>query len=142
MDLLFPHHPCVLARESNPFRCSYFEEVCKARCSVCREGARDEAWFALYHGDRSFAEFVLAEDSLIQAGFSIGNYQGEDDRDAVFGIVKTKTTSFTEPGDCAITPMKNGGYHFYLALDNETFIDQDLSDLTQVWLFARRFTCC
>lgn len=138
MDCLFPRHPCVLARLDNPFRCAWPCREDSDRCAVCREALRDKAWTALAEGDRSFAEFVLADHLLTQHGFHVGGYQGDAVHDPMLALVRSQTRFFVDAGDCAIVPAGHGGYRLSLTLDAAADHIADCDDLTQAWLLFRR----
>lgn len=119
MSLLFPHHPCVLARESNALRCESVREAGGERCAACRRAMREGVWDALMEGDRSFVEFVLADDPLIKSGFVIGEYRGVSSDEPVFGLVRSETGLFENPGDCAIIPIADGRYFLCATVDDD-----------------------
>ncbi len=131
MDHLFPHHPCTLARESNPLRCGSLREAGGRRCAACREAMRDVAWSALVEGDRSLAQFVLADDALTERGFSVGDYRGEAAGDPVFALVRSKSVVFNEAGDCSIMPIPEGRYRMFVTLDEERDFSAECDDLAQ-----------
>lgn len=139
MELLFPHHPCVLAREANSLRCASLKEANDERCAACRFAMQGLVWDALMEGDRSLAEFLLADDALTNLGFSVGEYRGASSGEPVFGLVRSATHLFTAPGDCAITPLPNGGFSLCLTIDDNHENRAACETLTQAiaWVAAQ-----
>lgn len=140
MNRLFPLHPCVLARRDNPFRCEWpREKDGDGRCSICRAAMRDDVWRALIEGDRSFAEFVLTEDLLLEHGFQVGEYRGTIPGDPVYALVKSKSAYLVDPGDCVITPIADGRYALDAVLSADAGYAAECDDLTQAWQLVRPF---
>lgn len=131
MSPLFPHHPCVLARESNALRCESVRDAGEERCVACRVAMRERVWDALVEGDRSFAEFVLADDPLIDRGFFVGEYRGASSGEPVFGLVRSKTGLFENPGDCAIVPVSDRRYFLCATVDDEEEKTAEIDTLEQ-----------
>lgn len=98
---------------------------------------RDDAWRALMEGDRSFAEFVLADDLLTRHGFAIGDYQGDVPRDPALALVRARTRFFVDPGDCAIEPIEHGRFCLSMTLGGDYDYTVECDDLTQAWLLFR-----
>ena len=100
---------------------------------------RGLVWNALMEGDRSLAEFLLADDALAELGFSVGEYRGGPSSEPVFGLVRSATSLFIEPDDCAITPLPEGGFSLCLTIDDVHDIRGECETLTQAvtWLVAQ-----
>lgn len=139
MESLFPHHPCVLARTPNPFRCGNLDEPSRDRCAVCRLAMRSEAWQALFEGDKSLAEFLLADDLLVEHGFSVSKARSTVSRFPALALLRAKSSEFSKPGDCIIEPEENGVFRLAIVLKNGERAGVECSNLTEAWLIFRPY---
>ena len=137
MEPLFPHHPCVLARISNPFRCGSLDEPSRARCAVCRLAMRSEAWQALFEGDKSLAEFLLADDLLVEHGFSVGKARNAGLRFPALALLRAKSSEFAEPGDCIIESLESRTYVISFVSANGGQLETECESLAEAWFCFR-----
>lgn len=137
MESLFPHHPCVLARTPNPFRCENLDEPSRDRCAVCRLAMRSEAWQALFEGDKSLAEFLLADDLLVEHGFSVSKARSTVSRFPALALLRAKSSEFSEPGDCIIEPLESGAYFIVFVSASGERLGMECKNLAEAWLCFR-----
>lgn len=95
---------------------------------------RDDVWQALAEGDRSFVQFVLADDPFAQRGFRVDGYQGAVPHDPVFALVRSETELFVDPGDCVVEPIACGRYCFTMTLEGDFDYVAECDSLEKAWL--------
>lgn len=110
MESSFPHHPCVLARTSNPSRRASLDKPFRDRCAPNSAGHALRSVASAVRGDKSLAEFLLADDLLAKYGFSVSEMRCTASQFPALALLRARSSELSEPGDCIIEPLENEAY--------------------------------